>query len=115
MMEYKDRLDNIYLIDTKMFGFEHYMSAYLVEGKEIALIDTGVPASWDALCNGIKAHGFSLADISHVFVTHEHPAHIGNVSKILKESPRANVYMNPAGEKALSDWSDPKKKETDQF
>ncbi len=28
--EYAMRVDNVYVIDTKMFGFEHYMSAFLV-------------------------------------------------------------------------------------
>ena len=45
-MSYKFEMqaDNVYVIDTKMFGFDNYMSAYLVQGKELALIDTGLPA-----------------------------------------------------------------------
>lgn len=103
---YLERMDNIYVIDTKMFGFDHYMSAYLVAGKEVALIDTGVPSSLEVVREAIKKHGFALSDISYIFVTHcEHPDHSGNVAKLLKESPKANVYINPVGQESLTDPS----------
>ena len=91
------RADNVYVIDTRMFGFENYMSAYLVEGKELALIDTGLPNQLEAVRAGIKAHGFSISDISRIFVTHAHEDHSGNTGPLLRESPKANVYINPAG------------------
>jgi glyoxylase-like metal-dependent hydrolase (beta-lactamase superfamily II) len=94
---YAMRADNVYVIDTKMFGFDNYMSAFLVEGKELALIDTGLPNQLEAVRTGIKAHGFSISDISHIFVTHAHEDHSGNVGPLLRESPKANVYINPAG------------------
>jgi glyoxylase-like metal-dependent hydrolase (beta-lactamase superfamily II) len=93
-----ERLNNIYVIDTKMCGFDHYNSAYLVEGKELALIDTGLPDRLETVRAAINAHGFSVSDISHIFVTHcEHPDHSGNVAPLLRESPRSHVYINPVG------------------
>ncbi len=96
-MSFLERLDNICVIDTKMFDFEHYNAAYLVQGKEIVLIDTGMPNQLEAVRAGIKGHGFSISDISNIFITHCHPDHIGNVAPLLKESPKANVYIHPAG------------------
>jgi glyoxylase-like metal-dependent hydrolase (beta-lactamase superfamily II) len=97
-MEFLDRLDNVYVIDTKMRGFDHYQSSYLVKGKELALIDTGEPQRFDPVRAAINAHGFSVSDISYVFITHcEHRDHSGNAAAIVKESPRANVYINPIG------------------
>ena len=82
-----ERLNNVYVIDTKMFGFDHYNSAFLVAGKEIALIDTGLPDRFEDLRAGIKMHGFSISDISYIFVTHcEHPDHAGNVAPLLREN-----------------------------
>ena len=93
-----ERLNNIYVIDTNMYGFSNYTAAYLVQGKEIALIDTGLPTQFDAVLAGIKAHGFSISDISYIFITHcEHIDHSGNIAPILRESPKANVYINPVG------------------
>jgi glyoxylase-like metal-dependent hydrolase (beta-lactamase superfamily II) len=98
-----NRLDNIYLIDTNMLGFDHYMSVYLVASKELALIDTGLPTQLEQVRAGIKAHGFSISDISYIFVTHcEHPDHGGNVGPLLRESPKAKVYIHPLGDEYLT-------------
>ena len=98
-------MNNIYVIDTHMFGFERYMSAYIVAGREIALIDTGFPAQLEDVKAGIRAHGFSVADISHIFVSHSHPDHSGNVGPLLRESPGARVYIHPLGIAQLIDPS----------
>jgi glyoxylase-like metal-dependent hydrolase (beta-lactamase superfamily II) len=87
-----------------MFGFDLYHSAYIVVGDEVALIDTGTPASWEAVREAIGAQGFFLEDIGHIFVTHaEHPDHSGNVGAILKENDRAVVHVNPLGAEYLTD------------
>ena len=98
------RAENVYLIDTKMFGFDRFNSAYIVVGDEVALIDTGAPTSWETVREAIMAHGFTLEDIGHIFVTHaEHPDHSGNVGALLKENDRAVVYVNPIGFEYLTD------------
>jgi len=112
-MRYIEQLDNIFMIDTMMFGFKEYMSAYLVKGEKLALIDTGVPSSWNALLQGIKQHGFSIKDISHIFIGHEHPDHYGNASRLLDENPYASVYIHPAAETAL--LKSEKEQESDPF
>ncbi len=97
------RAENVHLIDTKMFGFDHYHSAYIVVGNEVALIDTGTPTSWEAVQEAIRAHGFALGDIAHIFVTHaEHPDHSGNVGALLKKNDRAVVHVNPIGAEYLT-------------
>ena len=102
--QYAAKADNVYMIDTHMFGYDRFQSIYIVEGKEIALIDAGVPPSWDIVKAGIIKHGFSIQDIAHVFVTHcEHPDHAGNVGALLKENARAIVYINPIGIAFLTD------------
>lgn len=96
-MTYKFEMqtDNVYVIDTKMFGFDNYSSSYLVKGKELVMIDTGLPNQLDAVHAGIQSHGFSVSDISKVFVSHAHEDHSGNTGPILRESPKASVYINP--------------------
>jgi glyoxylase-like metal-dependent hydrolase (beta-lactamase superfamily II) len=90
------------MIDTHMFGFAYFQSVFLIAGKEVALIDTGVPTSWEAVKNGIQEHGFSISDISYIFITHsEHPDHAGNAGMILRENPKARVYINPIGAEYL--------------
>jgi glyoxylase-like metal-dependent hydrolase (beta-lactamase superfamily II) len=102
-MTYATRADSVYLIDTKMFGFDMFHSAYIVAGDEVALIDTGAPTSWEVLREAIVSHGFAPRDIAHIFVTHaEHPDHSGNVGALLKENDRAVVYVNPIGAEYLT-------------
>ncbi|MFC1901582.1 MBL fold metallo-hydrolase [Chloroflexota bacterium] len=95
-MSLLERVDNIYTIDAKMFGLDRYNAAYIVAGKEIALIDTGLPSQLETVRAAIKAHGFSPGNISYIFVTHpEHSDHSGNVAPLLRENPQASVYINP--------------------
>jgi glyoxylase-like metal-dependent hydrolase (beta-lactamase superfamily II) len=102
--QYKNKLNNVFMLDTNMFGFPMFQSSYLVSGSQLALIDTGAPPSLEILRAGIKAHGFSVEDITHIFVTHcEHPDHSGNVGALLQENTRAKVYINPIGTEYLVD------------
>lgn len=104
--EYTKRADNVYMIDTHMFGFDRFQSSYIVAGKELALIDTGVPTSLETVRNAIKEHGFAIEDISYIFVSHcEHPDHSGNVGALLKENSKAKVYIHPVGAEYLTDPS----------
>jgi glyoxylase-like metal-dependent hydrolase (beta-lactamase superfamily II) len=102
---YAMRADNVYVIDTKMFGFEHYMSAFLVAGKELALIDTGLPDQLEAVRAGIKEHGFSVHDLSYIFATHEHQDHTGNVAPLLRENPKIKFFIHPLGAPFVTDPS----------
>jgi glyoxylase-like metal-dependent hydrolase (beta-lactamase superfamily II) len=102
-MVFDTRIDNVYVIDTCMFDFPHYQSCYLVEGEEVVLIDTGLPSQLDKVRSGIQKHGFSLNDISRIFLTHcEHPDHAGNVGTFIKENPNLTVYINPVGMEYLT-------------
>jgi glyoxylase-like metal-dependent hydrolase (beta-lactamase superfamily II) len=103
IMNYADKADNVYLIDTKMFGFDNYNAAYIVAGKKIVLIDTGLPNQLEAVLAGIRAHGFSPADISNILITHCHGDHCGNTAPLLRENPESKVYIHPAGLKQLTD------------
>lgn len=92
------QIDNVYVIDTNMFGFPDYQSCYLVEGEELVLIDTGLPSQIDSLYSGIKKHGFTVNDISKIILTHcEHPDHAGNVGTLVQEKPDIQVYIHPEG------------------
>jgi glyoxylase-like metal-dependent hydrolase (beta-lactamase superfamily II) len=94
-----------------MFDFENYQSAYLVEGKELALIDTGLPNQYETVRRGIAKHGFSIMDIDHIFITHcEHPDHSGNAGNIVRDNRKAKLHIHPAGAICLTDPSIEEKK-----
>ena len=100
------KIDNVYVIDTNMFGFPNYQSCYLVEGEELVLIDTGLPSEIDSLYSGIERHGFSIDNISKIILTHcEHPDHAGNVGTLVKENPDIQVFIHPEGFEYLTEPS----------
>lgn len=95
---YAERVSNVHLIDTNMFGFDRFQSCYLVKAEEIALIDSGVPTSIDSVRKAIEGLGVAIKDITHIFVTHcEHPDHSGNVGAFLRENTKAKVYIRSIG------------------
>lgn len=105
-MKYLEKTENVYVLDTNMFNFEHYSSSYLVKGERLALIDTGLPDQYDTLRKGIERHGFSIEEIDHIFVTHcEHPDHAGNAGNILRDNSKAKLHVNPIGVRCLIDPS----------
>ena len=98
------QIDNVYVIDTNMFGFPNYQSCYLIEGEELVLIDTGLPTQIDSLYSGFEKHGFSISDISKIILTHcEHPDHAGNVGTLIKENHDIQVYIHPKGLEYLTE------------
>jgi len=105
-MTFLEKVDNVYVIDTNMFGFEHYQSSYIIAGEKIALIDTGIPSQLEVVRENIRKHGFSLEQIDYIFLTHcEHPDHAGNVGTFVKENPGIRVYIHPSGLEYLIDPS----------
>ncbi len=102
-MSFGEQFENIYCVDTRMFGFREYCAAYLVKGKELALIDTGMASQKNALLEGIHANGFKVSDISYIFVSHcDHFDHSGNVGTLIRENPRCKVYIHPSGLDSLT-------------
>lgn len=104
-MTNSEQAGNVYVIDVKMFGFDRYCSAFLVAGKEVALIDAGLATSVEAIRAGIKAHGFAIEDISYMFITHIHFDHCGAAGILSKEMPKAKVMIHPKLSKHIIDPS----------
>ncbi len=102
----EERVDNVYHIDVKMFGFTGWCSSYIVAGdKKVALIDTGPATSIEAVRTGILKHGFALKDITHILINHIHFDHCGSAGILLKEMPEARVFVHPKVAKHLIDPS----------
>ena len=72
-----------------------YVSAYLlVRGKEVAVVDLGMPGSESSIEQGLKAAGQNWAAVKHVILTHQHDDHVGGleaVSKVVKASFYAGI------------------------
>jgi glyoxylase-like metal-dependent hydrolase (beta-lactamase superfamily II) len=72
------------------------VNAYLIDGDELALIDTGTPASTstERIVAAVRDLGREPSDIRHILVTHSHPDHAGGLAA-LKRLSGAAAYMHP--------------------
>ncbi|WP_342765913.1 MBL fold metallo-hydrolase [Haladaptatus sp. DYF46] len=88
---------NIDTIELSNTQFEGKNNAYLLQGNEIALIDTGVSTSRseEALRTSLADHGLSVADLDHILLTHHHEDHIGLAGSFQRESG-ATVHAHSA-------------------
>lgn len=64
------------------------VNAYLFTRPEVVLVDTGerTEASWEALVDGLAAHGVAARDVSRIVITHPHVDHFGLARRIIDES-----------------------------
>ena len=92
---FRMQLNNVFAIDSYMFGYAHYMSCYLIKGKELALVDTGMPEHLKDVLNGIRANGFRVEDIKYIFVA----------DVIRERNLQAAENFKNRGDKKLSDYA----------
>jgi glyoxylase-like metal-dependent hydrolase (beta-lactamase superfamily II) len=70
-----------------------FVNAYvLVRGKEIALVDTGLPNNGAKFAATIATAGLGWEAVGHVLLTHYHPDHVGSMGEVLAAAPQARVY-----------------------
>ena len=73
---------------------ERFVYSYLIVGKTICLVDTGVAATAPLILDTVRDLGRSPREISLILLTHAHPDHIGGCAPIKKLSP-APVAVHP--------------------
>lgn len=70
-------------------------TCYLVKaGEKYLLVDTGYEEDWDLFQKRLKEAGVSLAEISHILLTHHHDDHCGLLHPILRENGSIRVVMS---------------------
>ena len=71
------------------------MYLYEDEGR-LVLIDAAVDSdeAWNLLLEALKAHGWTLSDLSQIWLTHHHADHVGLVNRIVSQVP-VPVYVHP--------------------
>ena len=84
-------------LDLNFQGKTHAIASYLIKHSTGAiLIESGPGSTLSALKAGLAVNGFSLADVTHVLLTHIHLDHAGAAGRIAQESG-AEVYVHPIG------------------
>jgi hydroxyacylglutathione hydrolase len=66
---------------------DRFVYSYILIGKRICLIDTGVSGTAALLETCLNELGRSMEEVSLVLLTHAHPDHIGGCLALKKNSP----------------------------
>lgn len=94
--------ENFYRITLPMpFRLRHVHAYALVDGKDIALFDTGmiVPGALEKLEADLESIGRSTAGISDIYLTHVHTDHCG-MAGIIQEKSKARIHLSEVSHQA---------------
>jgi hydroxyacylglutathione hydrolase len=80
-------------------SIDRFAFAYLIFGKKIHLIDSGVAGSESTIYDYIKEQGRDPKEVSSLILTHSHPDHIG-AAKNIKNQTSCTVFAH----KLERDW-----------
>lgn len=87
-------------IDTDQYGTARRGAAYLLVGRQIALVETGTPRAAARLRVALDGRR-----PSHLFVTHVHLDHAGSAGELAIGSPETIVVAHPRAIQHLADPS----------
>lgn len=69
------------------------VNAFLIQGEQAILVDTGRPGSADRILHALKEQGLAPHDLSLILLTHGHSDHVGS-SDQLREQTGASVAIH---------------------
>jgi glyoxylase-like metal-dependent hydrolase (beta-lactamase superfamily II) len=95
----------ISIIDTEALGTPMVVAAFLVTGKETALIDMGYQSSAETIMGDLAEHGFGPDHLDYLLPTHVHLDHSGSLGTLAKTFTNASIRVHPKGERHLADPS----------
>lgn len=101
----KQLSETISLIDTQALGELNVVAAYLVTGKETALIDMGYQSSAESVIADLIGNGIRSVDLDYLLPTHVHLDHSGSLGTLSKTFTNASIRVHPKGEQHLVDPS----------
>ncbi len=85
-------------IDLGFMGTEQVIASYLLLGENsVAVVETGPTSCLESLMGGLKEHGVSEEDVSHVFLTHIHLDHAGASGNLSELLPNATFNVHEIG------------------
>ena len=65
---------------------ERFVYAYIIYGRKICLVDSGVSSSYRVIADHVRQMGRDPRDINRLVLTHAHPDHMGGARTVQKET-----------------------------
>ena len=95
--------NDVFMIDTRMGGYQGITASYLIRGSKPCLIETGTARSAPIVMAQLAALGIAPGDLATIVVTHIHLDHAGGVGDLARLFPRAQVAVHEKGARHLAD------------
>ncbi len=97
--------EHVAIIDTRPLGEPNVVAAYLIMGKETALIDMGYHSSLEVILKDLAELGIGPSGPDYLLPTHVHLDHAGSCGALAKKFGGASIRVHPRGEQHLADPS----------
>ena len=97
--------DSIAYVDNGLLGTAGVGSTYVVQGDEIAIVETGTSLCAATIVAGLAALGVPARDVRHILLTHIHLDHAGGAGALAGAMPDARVYIHSLTQQHLVDPS----------
>ena len=95
--------NDVYMIDSRMGGYDGITSTYVILGSRPCLIETGTATSAPLVVEALASLGIGALDLDSIVVTHIHLDHAGGVGDIASAFPGARVVVHERGARHLVD------------
>lgn len=93
----------IYQVDLMYDGIPEMSSAYIIKGKQNAIIETGASHSLPHILQALEQLEIPRENVDWVIVTHIHLDHSGGAGQLLNYLPQAKIIVHPRGARHLID------------
>ncbi len=76
--------ENLYMIDTLASNRPGYTSVFVVKGRRLAILDSGVSVVAENIIRDMEASGLDLKEVAYICLSHAHYDHAGGTHELLK-------------------------------
>jgi glyoxylase-like metal-dependent hydrolase (beta-lactamase superfamily II) len=94
---------DVFMMDTRMGGYEAITSSYLIRGSKPCLVETGTARSAPVVIEQLARLGIGPSDLATIVVTHIHLDHAGGVGDLAAAFPGATIVVQEKGARHLAD------------
>ncbi len=95
--------NDVFMMDTRMGGYESITSSYLIRSSRPCLVETGTARSAPIVMEQLQRLGIGSDDLATIVVTHIHLDHAGGVGDLAQAFPRAQIVVQERGARHLAD------------
>ncbi len=94
---------DVFMMDTRMGGYEAITSSYLIRSSKPCLVETGTARSAPIVVEQLGRLGIGPTDLATIVVTHIHLDHAGGVGDLAASFPEAQIVVQERGARHLAD------------